>query len=270
MFFSEKKIRKMSAFGRAKKAALMILEIEEQLCCGKSINSSYIKKILYIIGEEISAEWKELFLSSLSQIPEALTIENIRDLSNLRHVILASIGKEPVDWDAVGHRDRCQASFCSLDGEKRKDRKVFPINVYLDDLRSPFNVGSIFRTAESFCYENIFLSPYTPSPAHIRAARSSMGTAELVKWSRASVDEIPQPVFALEIGGTSVHEFSFPESGTVIIGSEESGISRAAIDAAGKSLGFVSIPLYGIKGSLNVGIAFGILSFCWINKLKIR
>jgi len=262
MLFSEKKIRKMSASGRAKKAALIILETEEQLCCEKSINSSYIKKILDIIGEEIGAEWKELFLFSLSKIPEMLTIENIRDLSNLRHLILASIGKEPADW-----------SFCSSNSLHRgccQEREVLPINVYLDDLRSPFNVGSIFRTAESFCYENIFLSLHTPSPAHIRAARSSMGATELVKWNRASIDELPQPIFALETGGISIQDFTFPESGTVIIGSEESGISSAAIDAAGKSLGLVSIPLYGIKGSLNVGIAFGILSFCWINKLNVR
>ncbi|MCL2791813.1 MAG: TrmH family RNA methyltransferase [Spirochaetaceae bacterium] len=254
----------MSVSGKAKKAALIIQETQEQLCCGKIINSSYIKNILSIIEKEISAEWQELFISSLSRIPETLTTENIRDLSNLRHIILASIGKEPADWDMSN------SLLQSLDGAARKEREVLPINVYLDDLRSPFNVGSIFRTAESFCYENIFLSQHTPSPVHKRAERSSMGAVELVKWSRTSIEDLPQPIFALETGSLSVADFAFPESGTVIIGSEESGISSAAINAVKKSLGFVSIPLYGIKGSLNVGIAFGILSFCWVNKLKFE
>jgi len=264
MFFSEKKYRKMSVSGRVKKAALITIETMQQLLCGKSIDSSYLKNILSIIEKDISPEWKEPFLSSLSRIPDTLTSQNLRDLSNLRYVLLADIGKEPADWDFECDMDMLQ----SLDGKTRTERIILPINVYLDDLRSPFNVGSIFRTAESFCYENIFLSQFTPSPAHKRAARSSMGTVELLKWSKAAIDDLPQPLFALETGGVPVSDFVFPESGTVIIGSEESGISSAAIDAARKSLGIVSIPLYGIKGSLNVGIAFGILSFYWINKLK--
>ena len=259
MFFSERKIEKMSSCGRIKKTALIIQEITQQLYSGKNINSSYLKSILNIIEKDIGIEWKELFLSSLSKIPEILTIENLRDLENLKYVILADIEKEPAEWDLV---------FSSPDGGKRKEREIFPINVYLDDLRSPFNLGSIFRTAESFCYENIFLSPHTPSPEHKRAARSSMGTMEAVKWSRSSVDDLPQPVFALETNGTPISDFIFPVSGTVIIGSEESGISRAAIAAAEKSSGIVSIPLYGVKGSLNVGVAFGILSFCWISRIN--
>ncbi len=259
MFFSEKKIKKLSLSNRFQKTALIILEIEQQLYAGKKIDSSYIKNILNIIEKEISSEWKELFLSSFSKLPEILSGENIRDLTNLRYVILSDIGKEPAEWDLP---------FLSPDGAKRKEREIFPINVYLDDLRSPFNVGSIFRTAESFCYENIFLSLHTPSPTHRRAARSSMGTVEAVKWSRASIDNLPQPLFALETGGTPVSDFVFPESGTVIIGSEESGISHAVIESAKKSLGVVSIPIYGVKGSLNVGVAFGILSFCWVNMLK--
>ncbi|MCL2480137.1 MAG: TrmH family RNA methyltransferase [Spirochaetaceae bacterium] len=268
MFFSEKKFRKISGQGRIKKVVLIIQEAQQQLLCGKSVNSSYIKNILNIVEKDISDEWKEPFLSSLSKIPETLTIENLRDLSNLRYALLADIGKEPADWDMDSDMDGIASLLQSKDGEKRTEREVLPINVYLDDLRSPFNVGSIFRTAESFCYENVFLSQHTPSPAHKRAGRSSMGTVELIKWSRAAIEDLPQPVFALETGGISLSDFTFPKSGTVIIGSEEGGISRAAIDTAGKSLGIVSIPLYGIKGSLNVSVAFGILSFCWINKLK--
>ncbi|MCL2293630.1 MAG: TrmH family RNA methyltransferase [Spirochaetes bacterium] len=282
MFFTEKKLGKMSAGGRIKKALLLIQEIQEMLLSGESADSSYLKKVLTIIEKDISKDQKELFFSSLLKMPEALTLKNLRDLSNLKYLLLAEIGKEPADWNIAQQFPLGAAAtsrllqkgagrnqpLASPDGERRIQRETLPINVYLDDLRSPFNVGSIFRTAESFCYENIFLSSFTPSPAHKRATRSSMGTTEAVKWSRASVDNLPQPVFVLETGGRPVSDFAFPESGTVIIGSEESGVSNAAIETARKSLGVVSIPLYGVKGSLNVGIAFGILSFCWVKKLK--
>ena len=335
MFFSEKKIQKMSSSGRVKNAVLIIQEVRQQILCGKSIDSSYLKKFLDLIVKDINADKKELFFSFLSKIPKTLTSENLRGLSNLRYVLLSNIGKEPAEWccsmdectrfstrvhSSSFHRGNCQAStprgdmdvalagglqgcpvryvpgnytedysiYDSPDGETgqerdsaadectlsspdwtiRQEREILPINVFLDDLRSPFNVGSIIRTAESFCYENIFLSPHTPSPEHKRAERSAMGTAKLVKWSRGSAKDLPLPVFALETGGTPVSEFAFPESGTVILGSEEDGISSDAMDIARKSLGVVSIPLYGIKGSLNVGVAFGILSFYWVNKLK--
>ena len=330
MVFSENKFRKMSLSNRAKKAELIIQETLKELSLGKSIDFTYLKNILYIVEQDINEEWKELFLSSLSKMPEIITIENLRELSNLRYLILANIGKEPADWNmdvplgaafqnrsnslcSDGLRDimtkgrtgpvpteasgtpqqsaewdmdalPCDEAkmlqqnigregdntFISPDGEARKEREILPINVYLDDLRSPFNVGSIFRTAESFCYENIFLSPFTPSPTHKRANRSSMGTVELVKWSRSSIENLPKPIFMLETNGTPVSSFAFPECSTVIIGSEENGVSPASANAAKKSLGVVSIPLYGIKGSLNVGIAFGILSFYWINKIKTR
>ena len=285
----------MSSSGRVKNAVLIIQEVRQQILCGKSIDSSYLKKFLDLIVKDINADKKELFFSFLSKIPKTLTSENLRGLSNLRYVLLANIGKEPADWCCsmdgstprgdmdvalAGGLQGCPVRYVpgnytedysiydSLDEETRQVREILPINVFLDDLRSPFNVGSIIRTAESFCYENIFLSPHTPSPEHKRAERSSMGTAKLVKWSRGSAKDLPLPVFALETGGTPVSEFAFPESGTVILGSEEDGISSDAMDIARKSLGVVSIPLYGIKGSLNVGVAFGILSFYWVNKLK--
>ena len=74
------------------------------------------------------------------------------------------------------------------------------------------------------------------------------------------------PVFALETGGTDIRKFDFPKKGIVIIGSEELGVSPEAL-ALAKS-GTVTIPMTGIKASLNVGVAFGILMERWTSSIS--
>ena len=74
-------------------------------------------------------------------------------------------------------------------------------------------------------------------------------------------------MFALETGGTPIDEFDFPKAGIMILGSEETGVSDELMAMARKSLGVVSIPIYGIKRSVNVGVAFGIAAQAWASRL---
>jgi len=67
---------------------------------------------------------------------------------------------------------------------------------------------------------------------------------------------------ALETGGTPITSFSFPKQGIVLLGSEELGLSAEALKRV--SAGIVSIPMKGIKASLNVAVAFGILMQYWV------
>jgi TrmH family RNA methyltransferase len=146
------------------------------------------------------------------------------------------------------------------------------MQVYLEDIRSPFNVGSMFRAAESFGVEKIWLSPFCADPRHKRAERTAMGCVDVLPWERLSNDpfavsqEKPfteRAIFALETGGTPLEDFSFPKRGILIAGSEELGVSPGALAAADTSLGRVSISTYGAKGSLNVSVAFGIVMHAW-------
>jgi len=204
-----------------------------------------------------------------------------RALNDARHVLLAETGRGQADWDF-------------LDGDGRLDsarRRVFPgMYVYLDDIRSPFNVGAMFRSAESFGAEKIFVSPFCADPNHARAQRTAMGCVDVLPWERRPLfstraeTETPAspepestqtagaeplgPVFALETGGTPLAEFAFPQRGLLIAGSEELGVSPAALAAADGSLGRVSIPSYGAKGSLNVSVAFGIAMHAWADFLN--
>jgi TrmH family RNA methyltransferase len=141
------------------------------------------------------------------------------------------------------------------------------MKVYLEDLRSPFNVGSIFRTADAFGVEELLLSPSCADPAHPRAQRSAMGAIGLLPWRRAGLESLKgYPVFALELGGADIADYSFPDNGIAILGSEELGISREI--RALCSAGIVSIPMNGAKGSLNVAVAFGILMHAWTQSLS--
>jgi TrmH family RNA methyltransferase len=201
----------------------------------------------------------------------------LRALNAVRHDLLRALQAEPAEWDLLvpetGELDRSAS-------------RVFPIAVYLEDIRSPFNVGSIFRTAEAFAVQRIILSPRTPLPSHPRAGRTARGAEAAVAWEVAELSalearsEVSAPekdaasatfasegIFALELGGSPIDEFAFPARGIVLVGSEELGLSPEALRLADRSLGRVSIPQAGAKRSLNVAVAFGILMQRWFSVL---
>jgi len=190
-----------------------------------------------------------------------------RALNGIKHILLAETGKDQADWDFTGNDGQ-------LDAEKR--RIVEGMRVYLEDIRSPFNVGAMFRTAESFGVEKIILSPFCADPRHKRAERTAMGCIDIIPWERQDLFSSPGngavdtlPVFALETGGIPIAEFPFPRRGILIAGSEELGVSPRALAAADASLGRVTIPCYGTKASLNVSVAFGIALQAWRARSEI-
>lgn len=249
--FTEKKFKSLDQKLRFKKTAKILKEAEEVLKKGGDVDFSYISMIIKIAFEEdTDSIQKETDLL----LRGAGTKSIIRAINDLKYKALEK-GNIPVaEWDLEASPDT------------GKKRKILPISVYLDNLRSPFNVGSIFRSAESFCFSQILLSPDTPSPEHIRAKRSAMGTELRISWRRCSPEELKdKTIFALETGGEPINSFKFPESGILIIGSEETGVSPELLERASYSGGIVSIPLFGSKKSINVGVAFGIAAFCWSN-----
>jgi TrmH family RNA methyltransferase len=180
----------------------------------------------------------------------------LRALNTVRHILLAETGRQTADWDFFDHRG-------CLDPEKR--RSFSGMRVYLEDIRSPYNVGAMFRTAESFGAEKICLSPLCADPRQSRASRTAMGCVNILPWewveSLACLGE--GPFFALETGGIPLPEFQFPAEAVMLTGSEELGLSPRALELADSSLGRVTIPSYGAKGSLNASVAFGIVMQSW-------
>ena len=182
-----------------------------------------------------------------------------RALNTVKHILFAETGKEQADWDFTDGEG-------GLDSKKRQI--IEGMQVYLEDIRSPFNVGAMFRTAESFGVEKIILSPFCADPRHKRSERTAMGCIDIIQWEKRelisdNLRDNDTPIFALETGGVPLEDFSFPRRGIMIAGSEELGVSPRALEAADASLGRVSISCYGTKASLNVSVAFGIALHAW-------
>lgn len=201
----------------------------------------------------------------INQLLNAEPFDELRLCNCARNHLLAIIGTFPAEWDLViaPHANPYDENGVI------KERDFFPgMCVYAEDIRSPFNIGSIFRTAEGMGAEKVIISPFCVDPNQSRAIRSGMGCIETMDWEQIPVEELPDdiPIFALETGGTDIEEFVFPEKGICIIGSEELGVSPQALSKA--TYGRVSIPMKGLKASLNVGVAFGILMQKWVEYIN--
>lgn len=270
------KLARLPVGQRRRKLALLLASVERLLAGDSSpgarcdgFDAEYLRELvrLALADESLDSAARadvESLLSGPSDAPSLLRLCN-----HARHALLAAIGTFPAEWDLVrGDRTGGGSGDQPIPAELVRDtapmRAFFPgVSVYAEDIRSPFNLGSIFRTAEAFGAERVFVSPLCVPPSHPRAQRSAMGCIDYLPWERRSLDELPPdlPIFALETGGIDIAEFDFPDRGVVIIGSEELGISPEGLSRA--KFGRVSIPMTGIKASLNVGVAFGILMQAW-------
>ena len=144
------------------------------------------------------------------------------------------------------------------------------LDVLLDNLRSTLNVGSIFRTADGAGVNKIHLCGTTPTPEHPKMAKTGLGAEIQIPWQyhRNGLDLVKNlqsqgvRVIALEAAPQSVSLFSartFPHpvgsSTLLVIGNEISGVDPLILETADVIL---SIPMRGVKSSLNVAVAFGI------------
>ena len=149
----------------------------------------------------------------------------------------------------------------SSDGLRKAKEKI-PLFLILDNLRSVFNVGALFRTAECFGVQKIFLCGYTPTPENPKLRKTSMGTEKHIEWEHLPqfenvlnhLHKMKILVYALETekSAINIHKTSFPKPCALLVGNEALGISTNILKLVDK---IVTIPLSGWKNSLNVAIA---------------
>jgi RNA methyltransferase, TrmH family len=242
---TKKKLETLKERTRLRKISIILHQAAFDVKAGKKVDWEYINDVLS--------------LTDYDKIDTTLNSEAIVfKLEDISKDLLRVLGAEPSDWD---FRDSTGA----LDA---KTRIIQDKILVLDRIRSPYNVGAIFRSADSFGISKIILVEGTASPEHVRAQRTSMGTTATVDWAFMSEEEVvsflksydPSQVLALEVGGENINTFSFPKRGVGILGSEEFGISPAVLACAGRR---VSIAIGGSKGSLNVSVAAGIFMQHW-------
>jgi tRNA G18 (ribose-2'-O)-methylase SpoU len=142
-----------------------------------------------------------------------------------------------------------------------------PIAVLLDNVRSLWNVGSIFRTADACGVREIVLSGITGCPPRVQISKTALGAEHAVAW-RYRADALHALTELVEQGYTPVavetsarsmplDRFAWPSPVCLVIGNEVAGVGPDLLDGCGRH---VSIPMRGVKDSLNVAVAFGIVA----------
>ena len=151
----------------------------------------------------------------------------------------------------------------------------FPVSALLNNVRSLYNVGSIFRTADGARLSKLYLCGYTGFPPARKVLKTSLGATETVPWQRHAcavecARELKQQgVSIVLLEQTDRSEpfdqaaFSYPLC--LVVGNEIEGIDPELVKLADQS---IEIPMYGVKNSLNVAIAFGIAAFHLIGQYQ--
>lgn len=149
-----------------------------------------------------------------------------------------------------------------------KEAVKTPVIAVLDNIRSMHNVGSVFRTADAFLLEGICLCGYTPQPPHRDIHKTALGATETVDWIHfaTTLEAVQQlkkggyKVFAVEQaeGSISLEKFNLQqdEKLAVIFGNEVGGVNNEVLKI---SDGCIEIPQLGMKHSLNISVAAGII-----------
>ena len=151
----------------------------------------------------------------------------------------------------------------------------FQVVVVLENIRSAYNVGSVFRTSDAFLIEAIYIVGYSAKPPHKEIKKTALGAEETVKWTyfKTSAEAIADlrkngyKVFAVEQaeGSRELHLFPFPDEQkiAVVFGNEVTGVEQSTILACD---GCIEIPQMGMKHSLNIATAAGVVLWEIIRK----
>ncbi len=144
-----------------------------------------------------------------------------------------------------------------------------PVIAILDNIRSLYNVGSMFRTADGVLLERIYLTGYTPVPPRKEIEKTALGATHSIPW-----EYFADPLHAVAAARTRGAKLCILEQTTqsrpyhtiqreefplcLVVGNELTGVSPALVQASDVAL---EIPMFGIKHSLNAAVAFGIAVF---------
>ena len=164
-----------------------------------------------------------------------------------------------------------------LNVEEFKQVEKTPICIVLDNVRSLNNIGSVFRTADAFLIEKIYLCGITATPPHKDIHKTALGATDSVAWEhRESTLELLEELreegytsLAVEQAENAVmlNDFKVGENKkyALIFGNEVKGVSQEVVSASDLVL---EIPQYGTKHSLNISVSVGVVVWDLWAKLK--
>ena len=152
--------------------------------------------------------------------------------------------------------------------EEFQKAEKFPVIAVLENIRSAYNVGSVFRTADAFLIEAIYIVGYSAFPPHKEIKKTALGAEETVSWKHfkkteeaiADLREQGYRIYAVEQAENSIQlnqlNLQPNEPIAVIFGNEVSGVEQSTIHL---SDGCIEIPQLGMKHSLNIATAAGVV-----------
>ncbi|HEY1023363.1 MAG TPA: RNA methyltransferase [Flavisolibacter sp.] len=151
--------------------------------------------------------------------------------------------------------------------EEFKQSEKLPVIAVLENIRSAYNVGSVFRTADAFLLESIYICGYTAFPPHKEIKKTALGAEDTVTWKHfrniaeaiADIRTLGYKVYAVEQAVDSWKLGSFTvedDKIAVIFGNEVTGVEQSTIALCD---GVIEIPQLGMKHSLNVATAAGVV-----------
>ncbi|HYK75730.1 MAG TPA: RNA methyltransferase [Daejeonella sp.] len=163
--------------------------------------------------------------------------------------------------------------------EEFKQQEKLPLTVILDNVRSMHNIGSIFRTADGFAVEQIYLCGITAQPPHREIEKTALGATQSIDWIyfkdvQEAIKQLKDQgyqIIAVEQANksTMLNHFAPAENEkyALIFGNEVNGVSDEAmqmIDAC------IEIPQFGTKHSFNIVVSAGIVLWDFLSKLKLK
>lgn len=160
--------------------------------------------------------------------------------------------------------------------EEFKSSSKTPVVIVLDNVRSLNNVGSVFRTADAFLVEAVYLCGITGTPPNKEIQKTALGATESVAWKhfKTTLDAVKELneqnyiVYAIEQAESAIMLNNFLPSKkqkiAIIFGNEVKGVDQEVIDA---SKDVIEIPQLGTKHSLNISVSVGVVMWDLFLKL---
>lgn len=161
--------------------------------------------------------------------------------------------------------------------EFRQSQKM-PLIVVLDDVRSMYNVGSIFRTSDAFRVQAIYLCGITATPPHPEIHKTALGAEDTVEWHHfpSTIDAVQTlrsqgyHIFSIEQcqGSTPLQDLKLSPAQpyAIILGNEVKGVKQEVVDISHDCL---EIPQFGTKHSLNVSTTAGMVIWEFAKQLMV-
>jgi 23S rRNA (guanosine2251-2'-O)-methyltransferase len=149
-----------------------------------------------------------------------------------------------------------------------KAAEKIPVIAVLENIRSAYNVGSVFRTADAFLLEAIYITGYTCTPPHKEIKKTALGAEDTVAWKHfanasaaiAALKQNGYTVYAVEQAQQSILLHQLQTNATqkiaVVFGNEVTGVEQETINQCNAC---IEIPQLGMKHSLNIATAAGVV-----------